>query len=81
MRCEMYLYAKVMAKLDIPASLEIAPHDWSKHDLLQLLNGEHGEVFFSWCTYHQKDEINIDTCMQKRGRREGRRQGESERGR
>lgn len=35
---------EVMDRLDMPASLEFARHDWAKHHLLQLLNGEYGEV-------------------------------------
>ena len=35
---------EVMNRLGMPASLEFVQHDWAKHDLLQLLNGEYGEV-------------------------------------
>ena len=35
---------EVMHRLGMPASLEFVQHDWAKHDLLQLLNGEYGEV-------------------------------------
>lgn len=34
----------VMERLGIPQNLEFPPYDWAHHDILQLLNGEHGEI-------------------------------------
>ena len=35
---------EVMERLGIPANLEFPPPDWAQHDVLGVLNGDHGEL-------------------------------------
>mmetsp|Transcript_1551 Transcript_1551/g.2526 ORF Transcript_1551/g.2526 Transcript_1551/m.2526 type:complete len:82 (+) Transcript_1551:1-246(+) len=33
-----------MERLGLPGTIEFAPHDWATHNLLQLFNGDLGQV-------------------------------------